>query len=175
MNTDTQSEQKQDTALFRLSDNWRCASAICDVANRLISHQPGRIEKQTVSRTGLVGTVKIVQDGFENDAAEAHAVAEDILFQSPSMKFDEMAVLCRTNFIAAQFRNVLKAHGLPVKEKAKADLPGDWPRAKAAIALLTNPDNDRLAYVAIKLSAGQEKADEVRRRALDEYKTINDL
>ena len=162
---------------FVLSDNWRCASSICDAANRLIAHQPGRMSRQTVSRTGKTGEVRIMADGFADDAIEAHSVAisMEAMNEFNKVDFNEMAVLCRTNAIAARFREVLKAHGLPVREKTRTELPPDWPRAKATLALLANPDNDRLAYVALRLSAGQSKADEVRRRALAEYKSINDL
>lgn len=157
---------------YQLQENFRCASAICDVANRLIAHQPSRPDKQTISATGQTGEVIVKADGFETEDQEAHAVAEDILlFGDPN----NSAVLVRTNWIADFFRGVLKAHGLPVREKPKPDLPEDWQRAKAALALLANPDNDRLAFQAIKLASGQEIADNVRRRALAEYKTINDL
>ncbi len=172
-------DRDMNAVLYRLESNFRCASAICDVANRLMTHQPGRLDKRTVSATGQAGQVIIHEAGFETDDAEAHAVAEDILSASWSFSgeqnFTQFAVLVRTNALSDFFRGVLKAHGLPVRELKRADLPADWQRAKAALALLTNPDNDRLAYIALKTAAGRDKADEVRRRALAEYKTINDL
>lgn len=167
--------------LYRLESNFRCASAICACANALMSHQRGRVQKQTVSATDQTGHVRIVEAGFETDDAEAHAVAEDILHHVNKARHvedfvtpNQCAVLVRTNYLVDFFRANLKCHGLPICEKAKADLPTDWQRAKAALALLANPDNDRLAYVALSLSAGRQKADEVRRRALEEYRTIND-
>ncbi len=162
--------------LYRLSANFRCASAITDCANRLMAAQPGRLEKQTVSATGEVGNVRIVEAGYETDDDEAHAVAEDVLrIVSRGTLANDCAILLRTNALCEYFRAVLKAHSLPVREKAKADLPADWARAKAALALLANPDNDRLAYQAIRLASGQQKADEVKRKALDYYSSINDM
>ncbi len=138
--------------------------------------QPGRLEKQTVSATGEVGNVRIVEAGYETDDDEAHAVAEDVLrIVSRGTLANDCAILLRTNALCEYFRAVLKAHSLPVREKAKADLPADWARAKAALALLANPDNDRLAYQAIRLASGQQKADEVKRKALDYYSSINDM
>lgn len=161
--------------LYSLQENFRCCSEVCRVANALMASQPGRLPKQTISATGETGEVIVNREGFETDDAEAHAVADDILKCVCGTLANECAVLVRTNHLVEYFRNVLKAHGLPVREKAKADLPADWARAKAALALLANPDNDRLAFQAVRLSAGQQKADEVRRAALDNYRSINDM
>lgn len=167
--------------LYRLQENFRCGSSITDAANRLMRHQLGRPDKQTISATGKTGEVRIMADGFETDDQEAHAVAEDILHHVNKARHvedfvtpNDCAVLVRTNHIADYFRNVLKAHGLPVKEKPKTDLPTDWARAKAALALLANPDCDRIAFHAIALASGRQKAEEVRARALENYQTIND-
>ncbi len=165
------------TAL-ELSDCYRCGSSIVDAANRLISHQPDhpmlpyREKKPMRSATGTAGEITVT--GYDTAAEEASAVAAAIKQQLASTPATECAVLCRTNALAASFRATLKACGIPVRERKQTDNPLDWTLARAFIALLTNPESDRLAARFIDLKLGADRAAQMQREAVDDFTTINE-
>ncbi len=140
------------TKIIWLEENFRCGSAICDAANALIAHNLQRLEKATVSATDLAGRVtpfgQTLNEGDEIGQVVGYIrqIFAGLTVNFPGLKPSEIAVLSRTNAIAGQFREALKADGVPVVEPPKPDLPKDWGLARALIELLAQPDNDTLAF-----------------------------
>ena len=161
---------------LQLVENYRSGTEVVEAANRLMAdHPPMR------SATGTFGIVKVT--AYDTAADEAAGIAEQIkgfnIYDNSQICQEhtppsEIAVLCRTNKIANEMRAALKAHGIPIRERKQVDNPLDWATARAFIALLTNPENDRLAFKFLELKLGTEKAGQMRQDAADEYTTIND-
>lgn len=170
------------TELITLELNYRCAPTVCAAANQLISHNPNRLEKNTVPAgvhpLGSVETFPV----FRNEGEEVAAVVQNAIEDSQGMS---VAILARTNVIAAPFRDALKAMGAQVEEEPRADLPPDWALARSLLEMLANPENDTLAffYVSARFQfrdgaspvEARRRAHEIRVEARDTGKTINQL
>ena len=167
--------QRQDFEVIQLEQNFRSHSEICDAANRLIGHNTARIDKRTISEKGPGGYVVVIPEAV-NEGDETAKIVHHLLYDccpwmqdkpvewlkaagTPNPGFvKEIAVLARTNAIAAAFRKQLKASGIPVDEPARSTMPKDWPLARALVELLVNPENDTLAFfyiLARKLARGE--------------------
>jgi DNA helicase-2/ATP-dependent DNA helicase PcrA len=142
---------------IKLEDNFRSHSEICEAAQRLIARNLYRVPKVTTSVKGPGGTVSLygvppVSTTFANEGEEigyVARVAKIMLFGGPE---DEpmnpppsIAVLSRTNAVAAAFAKTFAACGIPVVARERSDLPRDWAFTRAAAELLVNPENDTLA------------------------------
>lgn len=148
-----QAARGADVAIHFLEGNFRSGSAICAAANRLIRHNRNRVEKQTVSMTGTEGRVTFLPPS-KVDVGELTAIALELSRREPETMKD-IAVLARTNAIVRAATEVLKGHGLPVREKQQSDLPKDWKFARVSLELLTDPTNEIVAkqWIRIKLGA----------------------
>jgi DNA helicase-2/ATP-dependent DNA helicase PcrA len=152
----------------RLDDNYRCDEAITATANKLIRHNTDRIEKDTVSRTGLPGKVWTFRADVEGE--EIRQIAEDINAQpNPS----ECAVLVRYNPLADRIGKALEAHGIQVSRKEATAKPDDWKTARALVNLFANPDNDHLAYWFLETAHDKRFADKAKLAALGAFTSIN--
>lgn len=136
--------------VIRLEENFRSRVVICEAAQRLIEHNLGRIPKRTIPVHTEIGTV-FHHPGDLNEGAEIAHVGTKIkllLEEGPNHSDpSEIAILARTNDIAMAFQKTLKAWNIPVVERAKSDLPKDWPMARALIEFLSNTENDTLAFL----------------------------
>lgn len=133
-----------------LEDNFRSHTEICQAAQRLIERNADRVQKQTRSRKGIGGTIEVHAAG--NEGEESAIVIRRIQQLDADMS---IAVLCRTNAVAYEYRQQLRANGLPVAEPKRSTLPKDWPMARALVELLGNPENDTLAkfYLRARFTA----------------------
>ncbi len=174
--------------LIRLEENFRCCVEVCAAANNLIRHNERRILKNTFPGAGrLKATGVVTACGYETEGEEVGQVVVRIraLMTEPNpVEPDGIAVLARTNAIAAGFRDALKAAGIPVAEPPKSEAPPDWSLARALVDLLAQPDNDTLAffYVAARerrrgatASEAAAKAHGIRLEAGKTRQTINAL
>ena len=172
-------------SVIKLEENFRSREEICGAANRLISHNSGRVEKRTTSVKGPGGKV-FAAPACSNEGEEIGAVARTIKsIQAGEHGADPrwtMAVIARTNFIADAYRKTLAACGIPVVERTRSDLPRDWALCRGLAELLVFPDNDALAffYLIARLEKGgatpkaaREMAHAARRIAHAEGRTIN--
>ena len=159
-----------------LTENYRSGTEIVAAANAIMRDVP-----PMTSATGTFGTVNVT--GYDTAAEEIAGTAAQIkdlnIFDNSQTcqehtQPNEIAVLCRTNAIAAEFRKALSAHGIPVRQRKQQDNPRDWPTALTFIALLTNPENDRLAYKFAELKLGSDRAKIMRQKAVDDFTTINE-
>jgi superfamily I DNA/RNA helicase len=140
------------THLIMLEENFRSRSEICEAAQCLIEHQRDRINKVTRSVKGSGGRVEVLGP-FANEGEEIGAVLQRIAAKDFMVPFSEVAILCRTNALAARFQASLEATAIPVVRRQKSDLPADWARCRALVELLVRPDNDALAYFYLAATA----------------------
>jgi DNA helicase-2/ATP-dependent DNA helicase PcrA len=159
---------REGTTVLELTANYRSGTEIIRAANKLQTDST-----PMVSATGTTGAVTITSHdtAAEEAAAVAQAIKRELAAGTPAI---EVAVLVRTNALAAAFRTVLKDSGIPVRERKQADNPLDWKIARAFIALLTNPESDRLAGKFLELKLGTEKAAQMQREATADFTTINE-
>jgi superfamily I DNA/RNA helicase len=161
---------RPDVETHQLGINFRSSPEIVDFANRLIA---GAKVRYSPIRSGQEPSGEPV--GFTEHAsegAEVAAVAEQIRSVPEG---ESCAMLLRSNHMARQWADDLKRHGIQVAAKEETDLPDDWRKVRDYAALVVNPDNDALAAMAISHSQGKETAEQVRRSAMQQLKTINEI
>lgn len=87
----------------------------------------------------------------------------------------DTAVLCRTNFLASQFREFLRGRGVPVAERKRARLPADWKTAKLVLTVLASPHSDFAQYQLLTALRGKPEADRCKREAAKALKPLNEF
>lgn len=154
--------------VVKLEDNFRCDAAITKAANSLISRNPGRIDKQTISKTGMEGKVWTFRT--DTESLELRGLAEDINAQSDAR---QCAVLVRSNALADTFAKGLEGFGIKVSRKEKTEKPPGWFQARGLINLFANPDNDLLAFDFLAQSHDKKFASRIKLEALSKFTSIN--
>ncbi len=180
--------RRLDVNRVTLEENFRCRVEVCAAANNLIRHNVRRLLKNTFPGEGRLKDHGVVtRCGYETEGEEVGQVVVRIraLMVGPDpVEPSQIAVLARTNAIAAPFRDALKAAGIPVAEAPKNEAPPDWGLARALIELLAQPDNDTLAffYVAARerrrgatASEAAHKAHGIRLEAGKTRQSVNAL
>ena len=127
---------------FGLSVNYRSARHVIKCAGQLISHSEDRIGDLMQWRHGAPwGSVEFLS--FPNTLAELSRIAQVVGELGPGTT---SAVLWRTNAMAKTCRDHLRGLGVKVAERASrsADDPA-VALAKAALAFVASPFNDRVA------------------------------
>jgi DNA helicase-2/ATP-dependent DNA helicase PcrA len=123
-----------------LSKNYRSDKAICKAANNLIVHNENRVKKSIEPVSEEDGLV--VVQSFDHDGDEIYGVWSQIKAESTKVRFNQMAVLCRTNAIADKFRETLRGLGVPVNGDRARKMPDDWSFTLSLVGLLVDPAND---------------------------------
>lgn len=173
-----------DVGVITLAENFRCGEEICDAANRLIKHNPGRIPKRTIPEQGAeFGQVGVLFSPHGNEGSEVQTVVDAINSYYTSQD-GTVAILARTNLIAAPFSEALEASGTAVATQPKSEMPADWGLTKALLEFLAQPDNNTLAFFfqiarsqrggASAVSA-RNTANTIRQDAQAKGVTINEL
>lgn len=156
-----------------LEENFRCGSAICDAAQRLVECNTGRPDKRTVSATGSVGQVGA--GDYDNAMGERSGVAAMVgEALNSGIPASELAVLCRTNKLAKDFAMAFEAAGIQVATRRRAEKPNDWHRVTAFVSLLANPDNDTLALFHVEHSQGRVERMAAQMAALEAMQSVNE-
>lgn len=103
-------EQYNQTRTVKLEQNYRSTQQILEIANSVISNNKGRHPKElwTANGTGAKPKLFYVQDEQDEAMRVASVVRED-------RKFNESAVLYRTNAQSVAFETVFKRMGIPYK------------------------------------------------------------
>jgi DNA helicase-2/ATP-dependent DNA helicase PcrA len=100
--------------IFRLERNYRSAEVIVQTANRLIAHNPRKMEKACYSERagGVVETFD-----FFSDDEEAAWVADAMrrLYREDGLDWSDMAVLYRTRFCSLPFEQAFRSAGIPYR------------------------------------------------------------
>jgi DNA helicase II / ATP-dependent DNA helicase PcrA len=132
-----------------LRENYRCDSAICEAANKVIGLNRDRIDKVTVSATESDGLVQAAS--FGTDAEERTAVARVVKARiQEGIAPPEIAVLCRTNKLAREMRDELAMEGVPVAEVESDRKPRDWRLLQLIIAQIGAPNNWASARLLVR-------------------------
>lgn len=134
--------------VITLQENYRCGQAICEAANKLIAHNSNRVAKETISATGQTGDWEVTACGsaMEELTWLSQRVTNYYLGEELSV-----AVLLRTNQLVDKFADYLQGCGIPVARRVAVERPSDWPRIRAALAVLGDPGNDWLAFQYLTL------------------------
>lgn len=134
---------KSATETIYLEYNYRSGAQICEAATKLIRHNQQRLPKDVIS--GLAGGSTIQVRAFPDCLAERRSVCADVAALIPVVGPNEIAVICRTNFLADQFRDGLRAAGVPLAAAQKPQLPQDWSHGLNVLSLSLDPRNDLVA------------------------------
>ena len=99
--------------LFRLERNYRSTRTIVDAANALIAHNEGRIPKNCVSMGDQGEKIHVVRAFTEQE--EAMQIASAILarIRTDSAKYEDFAVLYRTNSQSRALEEQLRRRNVP--------------------------------------------------------------
>jgi len=131
--------------VVKLEQNYRSASRILRVANRLISNNPHVFEKRLWSALGEGDPVRILQ---ARDAAdEAQRIVGEIVQarQLGRIPLQEMAILYRSNHLARPFEQALRSQAVPYVLSGGTSF-FDRTEVKDLLAylrLIANPADDR--------------------------------
>ena len=102
-----------DCRMFRLEQNYRSTQTIVDAANSLIAHNEGRIPKECFSRGEAGDKIRVIRTGSEVE--EAMMIASSILdkMREKQAKYQDFAVLYRTNSQSRAIEEALRRRNLP--------------------------------------------------------------
>ncbi|MBR5517299.1 MAG: UvrD-helicase domain-containing protein [Firmicutes bacterium] len=98
--------------VIKLEQNYRSCGNILDAAHSVIRNNRGRKQKRlwTEAEKGH----KIVYTRLDNDKEEAHYVAREIqLLKGPNRRYDDFAILYRTNAQSRLFEDALRRANIP--------------------------------------------------------------
>ncbi|MBQ6783476.1 MAG: ATP-dependent helicase [Acholeplasmatales bacterium] len=152
-----------------LNQNYRCATNILNLANRLISHNTNRLEKELFSE--INPKFKIKCDDYENTNLEAAYIASKIemLINKCGYKPNEIAVLFRNNSGSLKIEYALKKLNIPFTTygKLKFYKHEKIKRLIAFYRFLENPDDYILYRQAIPIDEA------IYQYLIPEYKSSN--
>lgn len=164
--------------LHTIALNYRSGVAICETANRLISHNKNQHGCDMVSASGFKNDV--VCHKCATPAEELSFVLEEIQRDYHMGDLDgtdprSFAVLARTNALARTFAEHLAANGIPVATVERPQRPSDWREAKLLLTVLANPFSDAAVLQLIRASEGDREAKLLREAAAVKMVGVNEL
>ncbi|HUF60896.1 MAG TPA: UvrD-helicase domain-containing protein [Verrucomicrobiales bacterium] len=101
--------------IVRLEENYRCPHDVLELSNSLIRHNRLRREKRLWSRIQGEGPVRVIS--MPGETEEAEFVVGEILEGrfGKGRRFEDFAVLFRTNLQARPFEQVLRSRRIPYR------------------------------------------------------------
>ena len=155
--------------LISLNENFRCDANIVQAANSLIKHNTLRLDESTmVSATSAPGQITSFCAPTENE--EVNNIGKLIL-ESGDLK--QTAILLRTNKLVERFIKAFEMRGVPICRREHAAKPNDWQTCRSLVNLLSNPNNDQLAFWWIEQLKDKKFASGVKMAALKAFTSIN--
>ena len=136
--------------IIRLEQNYRSSQNILKLADSVIKHNVGRIDKSlwTTNNEGQKITILSTESG----EAEADKVVRQIqqLMLYHSYRRSDFAILYRTNRLSRQFEDALRANGIPYRVYGSLSFyqRKEIKNACAYLRLLVNP-NDIAAFLRV--------------------------
>ncbi len=106
-------EQYPAAQVIRLEQNYRSTKAILKAANAVISHNRGRKGKTLWTQNAAGSKILLRQTGSETD--EASFVASQIFRLSQGKRFENIAVLYRTNAQSNALERAFQRNGIPYR------------------------------------------------------------
>lgn len=151
---------------FLLEKNYRSGRAICAAAESLIQHNEKRVHKRIIDN-GTNGHIGLTTYG--NDVTERQGVAESIrsMMAANLIPPSDIAVLCRTNRIANQFRDELQMRGIPVRGHVEQKLPADFGFALDILSMISDPRSDFLTERVLNRICKPKELAIAKKRAVD--------
>lgn len=99
--------------VIRLEQNYRSTQAILNAANAVISHNRGRKGKKLWTKNGPGERITVYEAASESE--EASFIANRIINQSKGKRFQDFAILYRTNAQSNAMENACKRSGIPYR------------------------------------------------------------
>ncbi len=106
-------KQYRGVRVIRLEQNYRSSQAILNAANAVISHNIGRKGKRLWT-ANVSGEPITVYEAYD-ESAEANFVAGQILARSKGKRFQDFAILYRTNAQSNALEFAMKRNGIPYR------------------------------------------------------------
>lgn len=156
--------------LHRLSTNYRCAEAVCSLANSLLEGVEGRPSMRTLPH--LPGGGFVQQIGLESSAVEGPWLVGQLVTRD--LQRESVAVLCRTNQHAAQIADSLGGHGLVVSRRTLRS-GGEFARLRKAIQALASPHSASVVLAAAASLLGKKAAAEAAMKARLDCANLGDM
>ena len=148
-----------------LNQNYRCASNILDKANKLISFNKNRDNKQLFSE--ILPKYKIKYDDYLDTKQEADFVASKIeRLINMGYKPNEIAVLFRNNYESLQIEYALKSRNIPftLYGRPKFYKHDEIKRMISIYRLINNPDD----YISFREDIPIDQA--IYTKLMEEYR-----
>lgn len=149
-----------------LERSYRCPERVAVAASLLIANNEGRLVKDVEALKkddpGIFHT--LVCDSWQG---ELHRVAELVDTDMP----DDCAVLCRSNRMAQEVANFLKARGFAVAHAKKPEVPAGWSAARALVAALES-ESDVAWLEFVRLTRGKDDMKVAATNAALEMKSV---
>lgn len=101
--------------VIKLEQNYRSTKSILEAAHNVISKNAVRSDKKLWTATGLGAPVQIVQVGSERAEAEAIVRRIRTAVDSRVRKYDDFAILYRTNAQSRALEEVFVHYGIPYR------------------------------------------------------------
>ncbi|MBQ0078134.1 MAG: UvrD-helicase domain-containing protein, partial [Bacteroidales bacterium] len=103
----------KNSKIIRLERNYRSTSTIVDAANSVIEHNSGRIPKKCYSEAGRGESIHLLR--CFNETEEAVLIAASIIdkIRAEHARYDDFAILYRTNSQSRAIEEVLRRRNLP--------------------------------------------------------------
>ncbi|MFI3297250.1 MAG: UvrD-helicase domain-containing protein [bacterium] len=108
-------QQFTNCQLFKLEQNYRSTQNIVNAANSLIAKNRNQIRKNVFSVRDTGSPIDVL--GTMSDNEEAYEVAKDVAFatDSKSVKYEDIAILYRTNAQSRVIEDALRKRNIPYK------------------------------------------------------------
>jgi DNA helicase-2/ATP-dependent DNA helicase PcrA len=158
--------QGSSASCYTLSTNYRSCVSVCATATKLISNNVNRIPKNVEPWRRDEG--ETLYTLHRNDAAERGSVCLQIQEKHQAYSYSDIAILCRTNRLCEEFRQVLEQNGIPMHTSGAADLPADFRHCVDVLSLIADPYNDIIAEKVAKESESPKKIADGKRTASTE-------
>ncbi|MEJ2290603.1 MAG: UvrD-helicase domain-containing protein [Deinococcales bacterium] len=105
----------EDAAVYRLELNYRSVGSVLEVANAVILHNQGRLEKNLRPVKGAGAKVRLYRAADHRAEADFVARSVERLLAERSLHLGDIAVLYRTNAQSRVLEEALRRAGLPAR------------------------------------------------------------
>lgn len=137
-------EDFSDLKILKLEQNYRSPQEILNTANRLIKHNRSRSNKQLFCEKSIPESVNFYEAMDEIDEARFAVNKIEELTRSEGRKYENFAILYRTNAQSRIFEEYLISEGIPyqviggVRFYSRSEIKD----IVAYLSLINNPDDD---------------------------------
>lgn len=100
-----------DAKVIKLEQNYRSHKKILDVADYVIENNKNRVPKRLKAARGKGG--RVYYENLSSGEKEANFIAQKMKFLKGEYRFNDMAVLYRTNAQSRQIEDAMMKYGIP--------------------------------------------------------------